>query len=370
LETQKAIMKTAKLNRMVPALACGACLLAASAAVGAPLNVTLYAKQGYLNPTTGAMSPAPGAGLIPMWGFATTTSGTPQVPGPLIEVAPNNIADGLAITVSNQLSVPISLVIPGLNGSAAPGNPVKFDAGNPDYANRVRSLVPEVPPLGSRVYTWTGPLKLGTYVYHSGTHPAVQVQMGLYGMVTVVTNGPTAPQRQVYPGVVVNNNRQVPVIFSEIDSDLHAAVAAGNFGPGLAISSTIRSDPNYFLINGQAYSTATPPGVLTTPGQVGQTTLFRMINVCWDTRIPVLGGPFPSAGGKHLTAIAEDANLYPYPRTAYAPELPAMKTMDFLFTPTQSGTGNASYRLYDRRLGLANATEPNGGMLRTWNVSP
>lgn len=369
-------MKNSKMNRTALALACSAGLLTAHQTWGAALNVTLYAKQGYLNPTTGAMSLTAGPGLIPMWGFTTSSSATapPQVPGPVIGVAPNNVASGLNVTVINQLGVPISLVIPGLNGSTDPGHPVKFAPGDPDYANyanRVRSLVPEVAIAAgsSRVYSWTGPLKLGTYVYHSGTHPALQVQMGLYGMVTVEASGP-GPTRTVYPGVTINPNRQTPLIFSEIDPDLHLAVAAGDYGPGLSISSTIHSDPSYFLINGRANNMATPPPNLVPPGQVGTTSMFRMINVCWNTRVPVIGGPFPSAGGKYLTAIAEDGNLYPYRRTAIAPELPAMKTMDFLFTPTVAGTGNSSYRVYDRALGLANGTQPDGGMYQRWPVTP
>ncbi len=50
----------------------------------------------------------------------------------------------------------------------------------------------------------------GTYLYQSGSHPAKQVQMGLYGGVTN-----DAAVGQAYAGVPYNN--EISLLYSEID---------------------------------------------------------------------------------------------------------------------------------------------------------
>ena len=65
-------------------------------------------------------------------------------------------------------------------------------------------------------YTWTG-VSPGTYLYHSGTNPTIQVQMGLYGAVTSDSAAGMA-----YPGVPYAS--EVLLVYSEIDSAVHAAV--------------------------------------------------------------------------------------------------------------------------------------------------
>lgn len=365
-------MKNQNISKAATTIACSAFLLAVGSAAAAPLTVNLYAKVVWVNPVTGNAASdegSPALGRIPMWGFATTVDGVASVPGPKIDVSEAEVAHGLVIVVNNQLTEPVSVVIPGLNGSTVAGQPARFDAADPDFPNRVRSLVPEAAPGASATYTWTGSLKLGTYGYHSGSHPALQVQMGLYGMVTV--RGATS---QVYAGYSVPLDRETPVIFSEVDPALHWAVQTNAYGPGKALSSTIHADPSLFLINGRAYSQATPPPNLA-GGARGQQTLFRMLNFCWNSRIPTLAGPVPTganpvpgSGAHYLTAIAEDGNLYPFARTAYAANLAPLKSMDFLFTPPDPGVGGLTYMVYDHRLGLSGAADPNGGMYARWIV--
>ena len=60
----------------------------------------------------------------------------------------------------------------------------------------MRSFDAETAAGGSGSYTWTG-VKEGTYLYHSGTHPQVQVQMGLYGALTVGNYGIGQTKRHV-----------------------------------------------------------------------------------------------------------------------------------------------------------------------------
>jgi FtsP/CotA-like multicopper oxidase with cupredoxin domain len=244
----------------------------------------------------------------------------------------------LRIHLTNTLPVPVSIVIPGL--PATLGNPQR----NPD--GRVRSFTREVAPGATADFVWRN-VPPGTYLYHSGSHPALQVQMGLYGALT----------KDAAPGLAYDGaafDHQVTLLFSEIDADVHDAVQANEYGS--VIKSMIRSAPEYFLINGEAY---TPGQAVLPAGQVGKTTLVRLLNACYDTRIPVLNG-------YRLTLIAEDAREYLYSRNQYAVELPAMKTRDALFVPDQAGT----LMLYDRRLGLVNGLAPDGGMYQKLAVNP
>jgi len=111
-----------------------------------------------------------------------------SVPGPRLTVAPRQ---GLTVRLQNELPVPVSILIPGqVLPLAAP------DAISPlvvqevvEGKERVTSFVHVTPagsveaPSGPVEYIWPS-IAPGTYLYHSGTHPAVQVQMGLYGALT------------------------------------------------------------------------------------------------------------------------------------------------------------------------------------------
>jgi hypothetical protein len=287
----------------------------------------------------------PTGGSVPMWGFALdsafgTLDGTVTVPGPLLTVPA--IDQTLTIHLDNNLGVPISLVI---NGQQAVMTPVR----NPD--GRVRSFTHETAAnnLTAVDYTWTN-LRPGTYIYQSGTHPAVQVQMGLYG--GVVKDYAALPHKQAYANTVYDVS--VPLFFSEIDPALHNAVATNNYGPGMAMTSTIDYEPKYFLINGQMYQ----PGQAVVPaGTSGGGTLLRLFNMGLKTRCPLLQGAY-------LTLIAEDGLPYRYPKEQYVASLPAGQTIDAMVVFPSAGT----YPIYDRRLGLTNAQTAPGGMLNFLQV--
>jgi len=280
---------------------------------------------------------------IPMWGFAMDSSfgaedGTVAVPGPLLTVPVGDST--LTIHLDNNLSVPTSVVI---NGQSATMTPVR----NPD--GRIRSFTHETEPNNPATvdYTWTN-VRPGSYIYESGTHPAVQVQMGLYGAVVK----DYAAGNDSLAGYSYQNEPYeigVPLIFSEIDVDLHAAVDSNNYGPGMAMTSTIDYQPEYFLINGQAYV----PGQTALPaGTSGGGTLLRMFNAGLKTRCPLLQGA-------RMMLIAQDGQPYRYAKDQYVASLPAGKTIDAMVAFPSAGT----YPIYDRMLGLTNAQTLGGGML-------
>ena len=106
----------------------------------------------------------------------------------------------------------------------------------PAQGPRIQSMGAEVAAGGTTptALTWSA-LKPGTYLLESGTHPSIQVPMGLIG-VLVVTNAPTGngtatpAAGTAYPAtansVAVPYNAELPLEFSEIDPVQNKAVAA------------------------------------------------------------------------------------------------------------------------------------------------
>jgi len=287
--------------------------------------------------------PMPDGTNVWMWGFAS--GGAPTVPGPRINAL---AGDTLNITLTNRLPVPISFVIPGQSITPSP----TFVGG------RVMSFTTEIPAYSgtgtppSATYTWSN-LKAGCYLYQSGTNPAVQVQMGLYGALTVDSAAGFA-----YPGK--DYAAEALLLFSEVDPDLHQAIANGNYidipasvptpVPGPQVTSTIDYWPRYFLINGEGHPNPIPG--LAGPFSAGQKILIRMLNAGLQTHVPTFLGT-------HISLIAEDGNPYTYAKEQYAVQLSAGKTIDAIFTPGTPG----DYLVFDRKLNTTNAGASPGGMI-------
>ena len=163
----------------------------------------------------------PDGEVVTMWGFAPDVDNNfiadtnATVPGPSLSMDTDD--PNIIIHLKNNLSDPISIVIPGL---ATTMNPVFFT--DSTGRRRVQSFTHETLPNTVGTYTWNN-LKNGCFIYQSGTHPAVQVQMGLYGglKMEAVVDTP-------YTGVTVDS--EVDILFSEIDPALHEAVATGKYG--------------------------------------------------------------------------------------------------------------------------------------------
>lgn len=280
-----------------------------------------------------------GGVLVPMWGFGLLADPDVSVPGPALGVTGPDTS--LTINLTNNLPDPVSIVIP---GQPAVLNPVWFTDGQ--GRSRVRSFTGEILPGATGSYTWTN-LKPGTFIYQSGSHPAVQVQMGLYGGLKVDSAAGLA-----YPGVPYD--AEVAIFYSEIDTALHAAVNDGSYGTP-AYPSTIDYNPEYFLVNGLPYSAAVAP---LPAGNINENVLLRFFNAGLKSHAPTLLNHY-------LTLVAEDGNPYPFTGRRYSMLLAAGKTMDALFVPTAPGT----YPVYDHRHNLTTAGLPDGGMLAYLEVA-
>jgi len=129
---------------------------------GPTFNLT--AKDGYIT--------TPDGGAYLMWGYALE-GGTMQYPGPTMDV---NEGDSVTVHLTNQLNVPVSIVFPGNVGVTAAGD-----------SNGL--LTKEADPNGGTVQYTFEAMHPGTYLYYSGTNPALQVEMGLVGALIVRPQG-------------------------------------------------------------------------------------------------------------------------------------------------------------------------------------
>lgn len=281
---------------------------------------------------------------VTMWGYGledgSANCASATVPGPALEVPIGDNA--LTINLRNTLPEPASIIVPGL-ASATPPAPVFFTDGQ--NRARARSFTNETATGATGSYSFNA--APGTYLYHSGSHAAVQVQMGLYGSVKK-----DAATGEAYAGVAYD--KEVLLVYSEIDTALHAAVAGGVYGTP-AYPSTIGYKPNYFLVNGQPYTSTTAD---IPAGTVGERTLIRFVNAGLETHVPTFVG-------QRVDIIAEHGHAYPYVRDQYSVMLVAGQTRDAIMSPITAGT----YTVFDRRLRLVNDSNTTGGLLSHLLVS-
>lgn len=289
-------------------------LLSVSLMTGAAcaLDVYLAAK-----PFTMTM---PDATVVPMWGYESYTDATfttvvspVSSPGPLIVIPVGDTS--LTIHLMNLLPEPTSVMIPQLY---APLSPVFFT--DPQGRQRARSFTAETAPSAIGTYSW-GNLRPGSFLYQSATHPAVQVQMGLYGGVKM-----DYAAGQAYPGQAYDLEQIL--FFSEIDYGLHVAVSTGSYGqPNSSYLTTIDYKPKYYLVNGAQYTLA--QNVLSGTGT--ERVLVRCYNGGLKFHVAQLMGPY-------LQMIAEGGQMYPYPETLYSAYVPPGGTADGIVARPGAGT--------------------------------
>ena len=287
----------------------------------------------------------PDGGAVPMWGYARGTAANPTctgvnatVPGPRINVPFGDTS--LTINLSNQLpagSEGVSVVIPGQQANFAPVTTTDLQG-----RTRVTSFAPAAAVGASQSYTWNN-LQPGTYAYHSGTHPQVQVQMGLYGMMTHDTAA-----KQAYG---INYLNEVTLLYAEVDPELHAAVVGGTYGT-TGPTSTLDYKPRYFTVNGKffnadAATVGTGLAANYLAGDPGKSTLVRMLNLGLKSHAPAL------LNGT-ATLIAEDGRKYLNNKEQANIELPAGKTLDFMLGIP--ATGKTVIPVADRSLSVATAS--------------
>jgi len=249
---------------------------------GPTFNLT--AKTGYISTADG--------GSYLMWGYANG-AGEMQYPGPTLIV---NQGDLVTINLSNQLTVPVSILLPGQGAVAAAG-------GAPGLLTR------EATAAGGTVsYSFTAS-RPGTYTYYSGTNPDLQVEMGLVGALVVRPAGYNADTNKIaYNDAGSEYDHEYLFLLSEMDPRIHDQVAAG----AMSLVDNTTYFPVYWFINGRtAPDTMTPASNPLLPTQPyncmpmmhpGEKILLRMIGGGRDLH------PFHTHGNHH-NVIARDGRL-------------------------------------------------------------
>ena len=289
-------MRTAtRLLVLTAALGAAHAFLGASAAAAAPLgmvctngpNFTLGARSGTIE--------TPDGNSVFMWGYANdATGGRYQDPGPVLCV---NQGDVVRVTLNNHLAEPVSIVFPGQAGVVASGG----SAG---------PFAREAGPGGSVTYTFTAS-EPGTYLYESGTNPAKQVELGLYGALVVRPSG-HADWAYGSASTQFDPLREYLLIFHSIDPALHHAVETGgtyDFGAFHARYFTVtgRAFPDTIQNNGVPWLANQPYGSLVRVKPYDASSnprpaLVRIVNAS------PLNHPF-HPHGFHLRTIAQDGRL-------------------------------------------------------------
>jgi FtsP/CotA-like multicopper oxidase with cupredoxin domain len=233
MTTFEPIKRIAGMARLFPVAALVLLLLPATAPAvidgvpGPTFNLT--ARAGYISIADG--------GSIYSWGY--TTGSRMQLPGPTLIVT---AGDTVTVTLQNALPAAagnVSIVFPGHEIASTTG-------GVPGM------LTQEAPPGGSVAYTFTAP-DPGTYQYHSGTRPDLQVEMGLYGALIVRPAAPAAGcTASAYAHAGTCFDREYLFLLSEIDLNIHRSAELQSSGPGPMEVTTEPYRPEYWLLNGRA----------------------------------------------------------------------------------------------------------------------
>jgi len=203
----------------------------------------LTASEGYISIADG--------GSIYSWGYGYGVGSPMQLPGPTLIVT---AGDTVEVTLHNALPAAagnVSIVFPGHLVTTCDNFPVcSLQSGVPGLLTR------EAPPGGSVKYQFTA-TEPGTYQYHSGTRPDLQIEMGLYGALIVrpapggVSCSTIGGQKAYdHPGTCFD--REHLFLLSEVDLDIHRTAELQASGLGPIDVATEPYHPEYWLINGRA----------------------------------------------------------------------------------------------------------------------
>lgn len=273
---------------------------------GAQAGATIQGLQGpsfQLRARADYLSTGEGGSLL-FWGLSSVTGNKrTQYPAPTLIV---NQGETVTITLSNELTENTSLIFPGQESVVATG-------GVPGTITR------EAVPGGSITYSFVAK-NAGTYLYQTGTHMDVQVELGLAGALIVRPTGynPAAPT--AYGDSTSAYDHEYLFFLSEIDPRMHQAAEAGK----LSTFDTTQRHATYWLINGRTGpDTLQNNNVAWLPTQPysalsrchpGDRVLMRVIGAGYDLH------PFHHHGN-HGSLIARDGRLVESVRGVSGPDL-------------------------------------------------
>jgi FtsP/CotA-like multicopper oxidase with cupredoxin domain len=276
----------------------------------------------------------PDGDSLHVWGYGVTDH-MMQYPGPTLIV---NEGDQVVITLRNQLPAPVSMVFPGQG---------KVTTAPVSGATRSGILTLEAETGAVVRYTFTAS-RPGTYLYHSGSRPDVQVEMGLLGALIVrpAGFGPGASRTAYgHPGSAYDH--EYLFLLTEMDPRIHNLVEFS----GIDFVDTTQYRAVLWFINGRnAPDTMLMDHVSWMPHQPyasmprmhpGERVLMRLIGAGRDLH------PFHHHGN-FSTLIARDGRLL-----SSAPGAgPDLATTDFTHQVLPGSTMDAIFEWTGKGLGF------------------
>ncbi len=334
-------MKTAAVNPRGTGARASVALLALLAAASARAQADVPGIAGPAFDLTASAShiDTPDGDSLLVWGYGVT--GHPngmQYPGPTLIV---HEGQDVVVTLRNSLPVPVSMVFPGQGKVAATAVSGTTSAG----------LVTLEASTGGVVQYRFNASRAGTYLYHSGTRPDLQIEMGLVGAIIVRPSGfDAASRRRAYghPGSAYDH--EYLFLLSEMDPRVHNLV---EFGGSDRVDNT-RHRPVLWFINGRnASDTMLMDGVAWLPHQPygamarmhpGERILMRLVGAGRDLH------PFHHHGN-FATLIARDGRVLESAPGAGAPGYPDLATSDFTQQVLPGSTMDAIFEWTGKALG-------------------
>ena len=145
------------------------------------------------------------------WSYGDDDGGTGQMqyPGPTLIVTQGDVVQ---VTLNNTLSEPTSIVFPGQIGVAASGG----------TAGQITNEATN--GAGAVTYTFTAS-EPGTYMYQSGSHAELQIQMGLVG--ALIIRPAAGGEGTAYGSPSTQYDREYLFFLTEMDRAAHEAVELG-----------------------------------------------------------------------------------------------------------------------------------------------
>jgi len=297
--------KRVEIHRRIPALAAMLLLVFSGAALAGQSGINGITGQTTFNFTAKAdhISTADGGNYL-IWGYADNddhegVGSRAQYPAPTLIV---NQGQTITINLANELAEPVSIIFPGQSGvNATCAN------GGTDGSCIDGLLTTEAGGDGDIVSYSFVASQPGTYMYHSGTHMNLQLEMGLLGALIV---RPAMGVNYAYNSADTYWDREYLFLLTDMDPRIHDAVEFGNMDQAeiyLAERFAV-----YWFINGRAApdNMAAPyvPWLPTQPYNVvplmhpGERLLMREIGGGFDLH------PFHHHGN-HADIIARDGRM-------------------------------------------------------------
>ena len=284
------------------------------------------------------------------WGYAHGAGYAMQYPGPTLVV---NQGDTVKVVLNNSLPVPVSIIFPGQQSVTATG-------GNPGVMTREAPAVPYGfdAVIAGPTYTFVAS-EPGTYMYHSGTNPDLQIEMGLVGAIIVrptgfvYGDGTSHTARKAYLQAGTNFDRETLQLLTEMDPAVHWAVYGQVSSQQPVLVDTTLIKPSLWFINGRnapdtqlddyVYWLPTQPYSALARMHPGERLLMRVVNAGRDLH------PFHHHGN-HATPIARDGRVLSSNPTVLT-QAPDLTSPDFTIRSVPGQTVDLIYEWTGKGIG-------------------